>query len=156
MHHSICVHIGNKLFIVHMALPFFVSFIPWAPALLRHLGRWREERDRDSPWGASSAWPAPQSTGGEPERVPAGAAATALPSLTGRRGSPLPGPPRIAGWAPAPAVRLRRPQQLFAKVSEGQWIMALLRLPRTVPLHLLPSLKKTQVPSPALVRASCK
>lgn len=28
VHHSICVHIGNKLFIVHMALPFFVSFVP--------------------------------------------------------------------------------------------------------------------------------
>lgn len=24
LHHSICVHIGNKLFIVHMALPLFI------------------------------------------------------------------------------------------------------------------------------------
>lgn len=62
VHHSICVHIGNKLFIVHMALPFFVSFVPWASAFVRHLGWWWEEGDWDSLWGGSSAGPAPQST----------------------------------------------------------------------------------------------
>jgi len=31
VHHSICVHIGNKLFIVHMALPFIVFICPLHP-----------------------------------------------------------------------------------------------------------------------------
>lgn len=40
------------------------------------------------------------------------------------------------------------------KSVKGGGLRLFLRPPLTVPLHLLPSLKKNQVPSPALVRAS--
>lgn len=139
VHHSICVHNGNKLFIVHTALPFFVSFVSWAAVLLCHLvvrGRWLTH------CGVAALPPALQSTREEPEWCNGSSPAFS------QAGVALTCPALSHVWLSTMSctgchnLRSFLPNQLK---DSG------LRL-FSVPPHLLLSLKKTQVPSSALLQ----